>query len=696
MTSLLVELQTEELPPKALKKLSAAFSDGVASHLKAAHFMTDESTVKSFGAPRRMAVLITNVLAKSPDEAFRQKLVPVKVGIGADGEATPALVKKMSALGIECPVEALKRENDGKNEQLYYEGVRAGVELAAGLQKALEAAVKALPIPKVMNYQLADGVTTVQFVRPVKHLTALYGADVVPVTMFGLEAGRTTMGHRFHTHAPIEISSADAYETEMKAAKVIPDYAERRAILVSKLEEAAKANNGTLIAPEDLIDETTSLTEWPVIYVSEFEEKFLAVPEECLILTMQTNQKYFPMRSADGKLMNKFALVSHIEAKDGGDAIVSGNARVVRARLADAEFFYKQDCKETLESRVPGLKHVVYHNKLGTQAERMLRVKAIAGRIAAAIGASVEKAERAAMLAKADLRTLMVGEFPELQGIMGEYYARNDGEAPEVAVAIREHYQPRFAGDALPSCSEAVAVALADKIETLVGMFGIGQLPTGEKDPFALRRHALGVLRMLIEKELPVSLDALVAAGFEVEQAVPGVKDASAELLNFFFDRLRVMMREAGYSAQEVEAVLVKRCMKLADIKACLAAVKSFTALPEAESLTAANKRIGNILKKIEGEKPTEVKPELFTEPAEKALYEALGNHEPIADALYEKGEFSAMLGSLTPLKTPVDTFFADVMVNAEDPAVRANRQALLMKLYNLMNRVAELSALAH
>ena len=696
MTSLLVELQTEELPPKALKKLSAAFSDGVASHLKAAHFMTDESTVKSFGAPRRMAVLITNVLAKSPDEAFRQKLVPVKVGIGADGEATPALVKKMSALGIECPVEALKRENDGKNEQLYYEGVRAGVELAAGLQKALEAAVKALPIPKVMNYQLADGVTTVQFVRPVKHLTALYGADVVPVTMFGLEAGRTTMGHRFHTHAPIEISSADAYETEMKAAKVIPDYAERRAILVSKLEEAAKANNGTLIAPEDLIDETTSLTEWPVIYVSEFEEKFLAVPEECLILTMQTNQKYFPMRSADGKLMNKFALVSHIEAKDGGDAIVSGNARVVRARLADAEFFYKQDCKETLESRVPGLKHVVYHNKLGTQAERMLRVKAIAGRIAAAIGASVEKAERAAMLAKADLRTLMVGEFPELQGIMGEYYARNDGEAPEVAVAIREHYQPRFAGDALPSCPEAVAVALADKIETLVGMFGIGQLPTGEKDPFALRRHALGVLRMLIEKELPVSLDALVAAGFEVEQAVPGVKDASAELLNFFFDRLRVMMREAGYSAQEVEAVLVKRCMKLADIKACLAAVKSFTALPEAESLTAANKRIGNILKKIEGEKPTEVKPELFTEPAEKALYEALGNHEPIADALYEKGEFSAMLGSLTPLKTPVDTFFADVMVNAEDPAVRANRQALLMKLYNLMNRVAELSALAH
>ncbi len=529
-----------------------------------------------------------------------------------------------------------------------------------------------------------------------KHLTALYGDAIVPVTMFGLEAGRTTRGHRFHTQDYVEITSADAYEAEMKAAKVIPDYAERRAILVAKLEEAAKANHGTLIAPESLIDETNSLTEWPVIYVSEFEEKFLAVPEECLILTMQTNQKYFPMRSADGKLMNKFALVSHIEAKDGGAAIVSGNARVVRARLADAEFFYNQDCKETLESRVPGLKHVVYHNKLGTQAERMLRVKAIAGRIAQAIGADVAKCERAAMLAKADLRTLMVGEFPELQGIMGEYYARNDGEAPEVAVAIREHYQPRFAGDELPSCPEAVAVALADKIETLVGMFGIGQLPTGEKDPFALRRHALGVLRMMIEKSLPVALNELVALGFEVEKTVAGVSDASAELVNFFFDRLRVMMREAGYTAQEVEAVLVKRPMKLADVKARLAAVKRFMELPEAESLTAANKRIGNILKKIEGEKPVEVKPELFAEPAEKALFAALGEHEPVAMAHYEKGDFSATLESLTTLKAPVDAFFADVMVNAEDPAVRANRQALLGKLYTLMNSVAELSALAH
>lgn len=696
MTSLLVELQTEELPPKALKKLSDAFAEGIAKSLRAAHFLTDDSVVHAYGAPRRMAVHITNVLEKSPDEAFRQKLVPVKVGIGADGEAAPALVKKMAALGISCPVSELKRVSDGKTEQLYYEGVRAGQSLTHGLQQALEDSVKALPIPKVMNYQLADGVTTVQFVRPVKHLTALYGSDVVDVTMFGLKAGRVTMGHRFHAHAPIEITSADSYAAELlERGKVVADYAERRARLVEELGKAAKREGGTLIAPEDLIDETNSLTEWPVIYVSEFEEKFLAVPEECLILTMQTNQKYFPMRSADGKLMNKFALVSHIEAKDGGKAIVSGNARVVRARLADAEFFYNQDCKETLESRLPGLQHVVYHNKLGSQAERMLRVKALAGMIAKTIGADVTHAERAAMLAKADLRTLMVGEFPELQGIMGEYYARHDGEPEDVAVAVREHYEPRFAGDKLPESKVALAVALADKMETLCGMFGIGQMPTGEKDPFALRRHALGVLRMLIEKELTVSLTTLVKYGFEVETGVAGVKDASAELLNFFHDRLRVMMRDAGYSAQEVDSVLCGRPADLADIPQRLAAVRRFLELPEAESLTAANKRIGNILKKIEGDVPTEVDPALFAEPAEKALYEALCDHEPVAQALYEKGEFSAMLASLTPLKTPVDAFFTDVMVNAEDPAVRRNRQALLNRLSTLMNRVAELSRLA-
>ena len=696
MTSLLVELQTEELPPKALKKLSAAFAEGVNKALAARRILAEGSKMTPYGSPRRMAVHITNVLEKSPDEAFAQRLVPVKVGLDAEGKPTAALTKKMNALGISCSVDELKRVNDGKNEQLVYEGVRAGIPVAEAVQKALEEAVKALPIPKVMNYQLADGVTTVQFVRPVKHLAALYGEDVLDVHMFGLQAGSTTMGHRFHTHAPIEIRSADSYaEQLLSEGKVIASYSERRAKLVELLNEAAQRAGGTLIAPEDLIDETNSLTEWPVIYISEFEQKYLAVPEECLILTMQTNQKYFPMRDAQGKLMNRFCLVSHIEAKDGGAAIISGNARVVRARLADAEFFYTQDCQTKLADRVEGLKHVVYHNKLGTQAERMLRVKAIAGAVADKIGADRAHAERAALLAKADLRTLMVGEFPELQGIMGEYYARHDGEPEDVALAVREHYEPRFAGDELPSTPVSLAVALADKLETLCGMFGIGQMPTGDKDPFALRRHALGVLRMLIEKKLPVALDDLVQTAFAVEAKVEGVKDAQKELLAFFFDRLRVMMRDAGYSAQEVDAVLAIGDMHVVQTPLRLKAVREFMQLPEAESLTAANKRIGNILKKAELAADVQVKPELLSEEAEKALFDAVGDHEPIAKLLFEKGEFEAMLASLTPLKDSVDAFFADVMVNCEDAAVRANRLALLKRLYVLMNRVAELSKLA-
>ena len=696
MTSLLIEFQTEELPPKALKKLSDAFAAGVEKRLSAKHFLESNSVTTAFGSPRRMAVLVTNVLAKSPDEPFTQKLVPVKIGLTEAGDATPVLTKKMAALSITASPSELKRVVDGKNEYLVYEGLRAGEDLAAGLKEVLEETVKALPIPKVMNYQLADGVTTVQFVRPVRHFTALYGKDVLDVTLFGLKADRVTSGHRFHTKGLISIPEADAYEeTLLKEGKVIANYAKRREKLVACLKAEAEKNNGTLIAPEALIDETNSLTEWPVVYTSSFEEKFLDVPEECLILTMQTNQKYFPMRNAAGKLMNQFCLVSHLEAKDGGDAIRAGNARVVRARLADAEFFYREDCKTTLESRVEGLKHVVYHNKLGTQFERMHRVKALAGKIATKIGADAEKAERAAMLAKTDLRTLMVGEFPELQGIMGEYYAKNDKEDPEVALAIREHYAPRFAGDALPSTAVSTAVALADKMETLCGMFGIGQMPTGDKDPFALRRHALGVLRMIIEGKLNIGLDELISLGFAVESEVSLVKDAQEPLLTFFFERLRVMMREAGYTAQEVEAVLAKRVMKPADFVKRIEAVKKFTMLPEATSLSDANKRICNILRKVTGEIPSEVREDLLKEPAEKELYKALCEHEPVAKLLYESGGYEGMLASLTPLKAPVDTFFSDVMVNAEDPATRVNRQALLKRLGDLMNSVAELSLLA-
>lgn len=692
MKNLLVELQTEELPPKALLKLSRAFADGIAKHLGQQHFLTEESVVAPYGSPRRLAVRITNVLEKSPDEAFAQKLVPVRVGLTPEGEATPALTKKMAALGIQCDVSALKRVQDGKNEQLVFEGVRPGVELAAGLQTALDAAVKELPIPKVMTYQLADGETTVAFVRPVKHLVALLGEDVVPVKLFGLDAGRVTMGHRFMTSDPVEIACADAYADTMKTAFVMADFEERRELLRKLLTEAGEKAGGSVIMPEDLLEEVTALTEWPVVYESSFEEEFLQVPEECLILTMQLNQRYFALRDADGKLMNRFLLVSQLIARDGGKAISSGNARVVRARLADAKFFYDQDRLQTLESRVEGLKHVVYHNKLGNQAERMLRVKTMAGRFASLIGADTAHAERAAMLAKADLRTLMVGEFPELQGIMGEYYARHDGEPDDVALAIREHYQPRYAGDALPSTPVSLAVALADKMETLTGLFGIGQMPTGEKDPFALRRHALGVLRMLMEKGLAISLRDLVDAAWEVESGVAGVSDHREELLSFFSDRLRVMLRDMGYSAQEVDAVLALHPTHLADLPKRLAAVRAFMALPEAASLTAANKRIGNILKKAGDEEIGDVCEADLAEDAEKALYAELVRVEPEATADFEAGRYEEMLRRLAVLKTPVDAFFESVMVNAEDPKLRRNRHALLKRLYGAMNRVAELA----
>ena len=695
MTSLLVELQTEELPPKALKKLSEAFAQNLTKSLASQHFLADGSQTTVYGSPRRLAALVTNVLAKSPDEAFKQKLVPVKVGLDAEGNATPALLKKMKALGIEADVKSLKQVDDGKNVQLFYEGIRPGVELAHGLQTALEAAAFNLPIPKVMHYQLADGETTVSFVRPAKHLVVLYGEDVVPVSLLGLKADRLTSGHRFHTHELIAIKSADGYEEQMMTeAKVMPSFAKRREKIVHDVVEGARAIHGEAIMPEDLIDEVTALTEWPVIYESSFEEEFLKVPQECLILTMQQNQKYFAVQDEKGRLMNRFFLVSQLEAKDGGDAISAGNARVVRARLADAKFFYDQDKLQTLESRIPLLKNVVYHNKLGTQAERVERVKAIAAKVADLIGANRDQAVRAAQLAKVDLLTLMVGEFPELQGIMGEYYALHDGEDEEVALAIREHYQPRFAGDALPSTPVSLAVALADKLETLSGLFGIGQMPTGDKDPFALRRHALGVLRMLIEKNLNVAITDLVNIGYEAMKEVANVRDARDELLAFFEDRLRVMFKDKGYSAQEVDAVLATHPTMVLDVPARLQAVRAFAQLPEAEALAAANKRIGNILKKTVPETDV-VDAALFDFEAEKALYEALCDAEPKAKAHYEAGHYTDLLKGLAPMKAPVDRFFEDVMVNVEDARVRANRLALLWRLHRTMNMVAELSRLA-
>lgn len=694
MTNLLVELQTEELPPKALDTLSKAFGNEIAKSLAAQHLTEAGSVATRYGTPRRLAVHITNVLDHSADEPFSKKLMPKAIGLDAEGKPAAPLLKKLQALGLGADAKLVTKTEGGK-DFLYVEDTKPGIPLAEGLQAAIEDSAKKLPIPRVMSYQLPDGETTVEFVRPVRYLTALYGEDVVPVTFLGLKAGRVTRGHRFMSAGEMTIDSADSYAEQLKNACVMVSYADRRALICKLLNDKAAELGGTAIMPEALLDEVTALTEWPVVYASEFEKEYLSVPEECLILTMQLNQKYFPLRDASGRLMNKFLLVSQLVAADGGKEISAGNARVVRARLADAKFFYETDQKETLESRVPGLKNVVYHAKLGSQFERTDRVRAMAGLIAIGLHASPEDAARAAYLAKADLRTLMVGEFPELQGIMGQYYAQHDGEKADVALAIREHYQPRFAGDALPSTPVSLSLAIADKLETLTGLFGIGQMPTGEKDPYALRRHAISILRMVIEKNLPLKLSDLLELGFEIERHVEGVKDARKELRDFFFDRLRVMFKDQGYTAQEIDAVLSLNPDQLNEIPARLAAVRSFEKLPESEALAAANKRISNILKKIEGEVPTKIDPSLFESDAEKALSSAIDQVEPAALADFEAGHYEEMLSRLSTLKTPVDEFFDKVMVNADDPALRANRQALLARLHHLMNQVAELSKIA-
>jgi glycyl-tRNA synthetase beta chain len=699
--NLLVELFVEELPPKALKKLGEAFATALANSLKNAGLSPSTATVTAYASPRRLAAHITDVLAVAADKPVVQKLMPVAVGLDANGNATPALLKKLGALGADASaVPSLRRENDGKADILFYDSLAKGATLAEGLQKAVEAALAALPIPKVMTYQLADGWSSVNFVRPAHSLVALHGSEVVPVSVLGLNSGNTTQGHRFEAAVPqVVIADADSYaETMKRDGAVIASFAERRAEIARQLEAAAAKAGSNLKPIEDdaLLDEVTALVERPNVLIGQFEEEFLAVPQECLILTMKANQKYFPLLDAAGKLTNKFLVVSNIQPEDAS-AIVQGNERVVRPRLADAKFFFDQDRKKSLESRVIGLSKVVYHNKLGTQGERMQRVAAIARAIADSLGggALTQHAEQAAVLAKADLLTDMVGEFPELQGIMGRYYAQHDGLNADVADAIEDHYKPRFAGDSLPRNMVGTVVALADKLETLVGMFGIGQIPTGDKDPFALRRHALGVIRMLSEGNLDLPLDQLLNGVFAQFTGIEGFQPNLQALADFIYDRLAGSLREEGYTAQEVDAVVSQRPQRLGDIAKRLAAVRAFSALPEAAALAAANKRVGNILKKVEGTVEASVDNALLKEAAEVALHDALVDVVPQADAAFDTGDYTESLQVLAKLRAPVDAFFDGVMVNADDPALRANRLGLLAKLHVAMNRVADLSKLS-
>jgi glycyl-tRNA synthetase beta chain len=704
--NLLVELFVEELPPKVLKKLGESFANVLFEQLRDAGLTGADAVVTPFASPRRLAAHVTQVAAQAADKAVQQKLMPVTVGLDASGNATPALLKKLQAMGADVSnpaalLASLKRAPDGKAEALFYDSVAKGATLLQGLQKALDEALAKLPIPKVMTYQLESdcelpGWTSVNFVRPAHGLVALHGSQVVPIKTLGLKAGQQTHGHRFEANvSPLIIQDADSYAATLaRDGAVIASFEERRAEIVKQLNAAAAKVGGGAKAIEDeaLLDEVTALVERPNVLTCEFEKQFLEVPQECLILTMKANQKYFPLLTAEGKLTHQFLVVSNISPADAS-AVIGGNERVVRPRLADAKFFFDQDRKKTLASRVDGLNKVVYHNKLGTQGERMARVRGIAKALGQVLGGTelAQAADTAAQLAKTDLLTDMVGEFPELQGIMGGYYARHDGLSHDIADAIEDHYRPRFAGDELPRNQVGLVVALADKLETLVGMFGIGNLPSGDKDPFALRRHALGVIRMLMEKDLALDWRQLLAL------AVPvfgdKITDPSEALTTFLFDRLAGSLREHGYSVQEVDAVLALHPARLGQVPKLLAAVRAFAALPESPALAAANKRIGNILKKAD-EVDARVNPALLKETAEQDLHHAMQRLLPESEALYNAGDYTGSLQTLAALRSPVDAFFDDVMVNAEEMDVRLNRQGLLKCLHVAMNRVADLSRL--
>ena len=686
--SLLVELLTEELPPKALRTLGYSFADALVASLRSEGFAPAAGGFAVYATPRRLGALVRDVAAQAADREVLAKGPSLKAGLGADGTPSQALLGFAKKQGV--AVERLERIHDGKQEVFAFRSVATGVRLEATLAALVEAALKKLPIPKMMRWGDRDE----EFVRPVRGLVMLHGERIVPGTVRGQSSGRETRGHRFLGKGTIEIARADDYEALLERnGKVIANF-ELREHKVR--EQLAAAAGGASIAAEDaLFDEVTALVELPAVYEAHFEKAFLEVPQECLMLTMKQNQKYFPLVDGRGKLLNRFLIVSNM-AIAHPHHIVHGNERVLRARLADAKFFYDQDRRVTLASRVPGLASVVFHNKLGTQLERVDRIERLAAIVAATLGEDEAATRRAARLCKADLLTGMVGEFPELQGIMGTYYARHDGEPEAVAGAIEAHYRPRFAGDALPETRTGACVAIADKLVTLAGLFGVGQQPTGDKDPFGLRRQALGLIRILVEGNLPLSLADLVGEAFAVHP--PGLlTGAHADVQMFVLERMRSYLRDAGYSANEIESVLSMHPVRLDLVPRQLAAVRAFAGLPEAESLAAANKRVANILRQAaaKGESFQNTDAKLFREPQERTLFDALGTASRDATPRFEQGDFAGYLKTFAVLKAPVDAFFDSVMVMVEDAALRRNRLALLEDLRREMNRVADISKLA-
>ncbi|AIL33003.1 glycine--tRNA ligase subunit beta [Basilea psittacipulmonis] len=695
--TLLVELFTEELPPKALKKLGTSFATQIKESLTGLGLLSSSSKVTEYATPRRLAVSLTSVMAQAEDKPFKEKLMPAKVGLNADGTASEALLKKLAAKNLShLNVKDLIVESDGKQDYLMAAGIATGAKLENVLQEVVEQAIAKLPIPKVMRYQLADGKTSVKFVRPVHGVVALYGLAVLPLTLLGIQSSRTVHGHRFLSQEPISLDHANDYANALERTYVIASFDERQAMILKQLNEQAKRLNLTIgEGPEvqALLDEVTALVEYPAVYVGKFDERFLQVPAECLILTMRLNQKYFPLFKQDGALSHQFLIVSNMPISDPHH-IIEGNERVVRPRLADAEFFFTTDRKIKLIDRLDSLKSIVYHNQLGTQFERVQRLEAISLGLAKLFGADESLAKRAALLSKSDLTSNMVGEFPELQGVIGAYYAKYDGESESVVKALAQQYAVRYDVEVEPNDLTSAILFMAERLETLIGIWGIGLAPTGERDPFGLRRAALGLISVIeklsflkdrvdLRKMLQIARDTFTQSLLESV-----VDDVNA----FILERYRNQLNQS-YDRLDVDAVLTVN-PPILEVESRVKAIATFVKLPEAESLIAANKRMTNLLKKVEDTLPT-VDPHLFEQEAEKNLFEWVVKLTPIAQDAVNKQDYETALKTLANSKAAVDEFFDKVMVMADDEKVRLNRLSLLQSLHQLMNLVADISRLA-
>ncbi len=683
---LLIELGTEELPPKALRKLSDAFTTGIVEGLKKAGFEINE--VESFAAPRRLAVLIKDVAASQPDRDVERKGPALKAAFDADGNPTKAVMGFARSCGVE--VDALQQQETDKGVWLVFKATEKGQPLSALIEEVINQSLSKLPIPKRMRWGDSDA----EFVRPVHWLVLMHGESVIDAQLLGLKSSAKTFGHRFHAPDEIILQTASDYQEKLLSqGYVIADFEQRKQKIRQQVVDSVKQLKGEAVIDEELLDEVTGLNEWPIAVAGEFDEVYLAVPDEALIKTMQDNQKYFPVRDSAGNLKNYFVTISNIDSKSP-EKVKQGNERVVRPRLADAMFFWEQDQKQPLEAFDLALEKVVFQAKLGSLAEKTQRVTKLAVAIAEQLEANIDYVRRAALLSKCDLMTDMVGEFASLQGIMGKRYAQKAGEADEVAEALDEQYKPRGASDDTAGTTTGQILSISDKIDTLVGIFAIGQKPTGEKDPYALRRASLGVLRTIIERQLDLDLKQLISLSAELLKDKVDASKVEQEVFDYIIERLRAYYLDRGVTADVFDAVSALSPPRPLDFDKRIKAVSAFRELAEAESLAAANKRVGNILKKSAADMNVTVDESLLSEDAEKKLFETLSSLSRTVEPMFDSGDYEAALSQLSSLRDPVDAFFDSVMVMADDEAVKNNRIALLSRMNQLFMRAADLSRL--